>query len=335
MKWRVEQAQPFLAAAGWGDARQDPLAGDASNRKYLRLTRNGGKTAVLMDADPALGEDVEPFARIAAHLSGLGLSAPGVIAADLPAGFLLLEDLGDDLFGRVCTRDPGSETGLYEAAVDLLVWLGTAPLPDGLRPYDTDVLQREAALLTDWYMPGAGVTLSDPARADYLARVAAATAPFAAPQVLVLRDYHADNLVWLPSRAGIARVGLLDFQDALAGHPAYDLVSLLEDARRDTPAELREEMMERFAVATGVAKAEVIAACSALGAQRNLKIVGIFARLALRDGKPGYLGLIPRVWVHLMRDLSHPGLGALADWVHANVPEPTPAVLAKIAEGSP
>lgn len=331
MNWRDAAGTAFLARIGWQEASIAPLAGDASNRKYLRLVGPEGARAVLMDADPALGEDVTRFAEIARHLSGLGLSAPAILAEDPGAGFLLLEDLGDALFSQVCRSDPGDEARLYAAAVDVLAHLGKAPLPKGVQPYDARALGREAALLTDWYMPHAGCPPSPEARTDFLGLVDDATAAFTAPDVLVLRDYHADNLIWLPDREGVAAVGLLDFQDALAGHPAYDLVSLIEDARRDTSADLRQTMTQRFAQATGTDADQLATAVAALGAQRNLKIVGIFARLAVRDGKPAYLDMIPRVWGHLMRDLSHPRLAPLAHWVAENVPEPTPGVLQRIA----
>jgi aminoglycoside/choline kinase family phosphotransferase len=218
-----------------------------------------------------------------------------------------------------------------------------------LPPYDAAVLAREAALIRDWWLPAAtGATPSPELAAEFDGLVAEAAATVeprrggtgrggtgrggTGREVLVLRDYHADNLIWLPLRAGRARVGLLDYQDALAGHAAYDLMSLLEDARRDTSAELREAMIARYlGRRTEVDAVEFRAAYAVLGAQRNLKIVGIFARLAIRDGKPRYLGLIPRVWGHLMRDLSHPALAPLAGWVARHVPPPEPAALARVA----
>jgi aminoglycoside/choline kinase family phosphotransferase len=328
----------FLAAAGCGDAAVAPLAGDASNRRYLRLTRPGG-TAVLMDAPPARGEDVRPFLALTEWLRGRGLSAPAPLATDLDAGLLLLEDLGDELFVRHLARRPGSETALYAAAVDLLAGLasvpppariGSGPVAMDLLPYDGAVLGREAELFTGWWLP-AVAAVSPGMAADYAGLVAEATAPVAgAREVLVLRDYHAENLLWLPGRAGDARVGLLDYQDALAGHAAYDLVSLLEDARRDTGAELRAAMVARYLAARPELDAEAFrAAYAILGAQRNLKIIGIFARLARRDGKPRYLAFIPRVWGHLQRDLAHPSLARLAGWIARHAPAPAPDVLAR------
>jgi aminoglycoside/choline kinase family phosphotransferase len=326
----------FLAAAGWGGATLAPLAGDASNRRYLRVGR-GGVTAVLMDAPPARGEDVRPFVAVTEWLLDRGLSAPRVLAADTQAGLLLLEDLGDDLYARHLPRSPGDEPLLYGAAVDLLAGLANAPPPATigfaalpLAPYDQAALDREAGLFTGWWLP-AVATVSAGMVEDYAGLVREATAPVAtAREVMVLRDYHAENLLWLPGRAGPARVGLLDYQDALAGHAAYDLVSLLEDARRDTAPELQQAMFARYLAARPELDADAFrAAYAILGAQRNLKIIGIFARLARRDGKPRYLSLIPRVWGHLQRDLSHRALARLAAWVARHAPAPEPAVLAR------
>lgn len=325
----------FYTAAGWGAAGVAPLAGDASNRRYLRLGAPGGATAVLMDAPPDRGEDVRPFLAVTDWLRGLGLSAPRIMAADPDQGLLLIEDLGDALFARVAGAD---EASLYAAAVDLLVDLVQAGPPARLgggtaAAYDGAVLAREAALAVEWYRPGVlGTPTPADLAADYAAVLGQATAGIApARDVLVLRDYHAENLIWLPDRVGAARVGLLDYQDALVGHAAYDLVSLLEDARRDVAPALAEAMLARHLARSGADPVAFRAGYAALGAQRNLKIIGIFARLARRDGKPRYLDLIPRVWRHLMHDLAHPDLAALRAWVRAHLPPPEPAALAALA----
>jgi aminoglycoside/choline kinase family phosphotransferase len=344
MAKRDNELAAFLDAAGWSRQAARPLAGDASNRRYLRLGPEPGQpAAVLMDAPPSTGEDVRPFVAVTHWLREHGFSAPAIAAADTARGFLLLEDLGDDLYTPLLARTPELEAELYGAAVDLLAELASIPAPDkigprdcrvDLPPYDAAVLTREAALLRQWWLPGAtGATPPPDLVTEFDGLVAQATAAVGpARDVLVLRDYHADNLIWLPRRRGIARVGLLDYQDALAGHAAYDLMSLLEDARRDTSAELREAMVARYLGCRPGLDAEAFrAAYSVLGAQRNLKIVGIFARLALRDAKPHYLDLIPRVWGHLMRDLSHPALTPLAAWVARHVPAPEPATLARVA----
>ncbi len=341
---RNSEIAAFLGAAGWRADAARPLAGDASNRRYLRLGPDAARpAAVLMDAPPDRGEDVRPFVAVTHWLRQNGFSAPAIAAADTGRGFLLLEDLGDDLYARLLAGTPERETELYEAAVDLLVELAAIEAPAvlgpedcrvDLPPYDGAVLAREAALIREWWIPAAtGATPSGDLGAEFDGLVAAATATVEPVRdVLALRDYHADNLVWLPQRADSARVGLLDYQDALAGHAAYDLVSLLEDARRDTSAELREAMIGRYlGHRADVDAAEFRAAYAALGAQRNLKIVGIFARLAVRNAKPRYLDLIPRVWEHLMRDLSHPALAPLAGRVVRHVPPPEPVTLARVA----
>ncbi len=320
---RPALSRAFLAAAGWGDAARSPLAGDASPRKYERLVSPSGERAVLMDADPATGEDVRPFTAIARHLQGLGLSAPAIMAENEDRGFLLLEDLGDDLYARLLTREPAQETPVYAAAVDVIAELQRHPAPEGLDAYDVPLMADLAALAVDWYLPAA--TGQDTDRAAF-AELVAQTLKAHAPdhEGLILRDYHAENLIWLPEREGLARVGLLDFQCAMRGHPAYDLISLTEDARRDVPQDLAQAMQDRLARALNQPVAEFGTACAALAAQRNLRILGVFARLWLRDGKPQYIALMPRVWGHLMRDLAHPALASLREEVLRLLPEPTP-----------
>ncbi len=306
----------FLERAGHGGAPCAPLAGDASNRRYLRV---GGM--VLMDAPAEKGEDVGPFLDVTRRLRAGGFSAPEILAEDAGQGLLLLEDLGDALFARVA--GPVPEETLYAAAVDALAAIQDRVRAAGLLAYDAPTYLREARLLTDWYLPGRGIALPPAEVTAYEAMIAEACAALdPVPPVIVLRDYHAENLLWLPEREGAARVGLLDYQDALAGHPAYDLVSLLEDARRDTSEGLRQAMIRRFLERTGLSDQAFRRAYAVLGAQRNLKVIGIFSRLDRRDGKPAYLAYQPRVWAHLQRDLAHPALAALRDWVARHVPAP-------------
>ncbi|MEX5727951.1 aminoglycoside/choline kinase family phosphotransferase [Rhodovulum iodosum] len=324
----------FLERAGWGGALRGPLAGDASHRRYDRLTRpDTGESAVLMDAPPDTGEDVRPFTAIARHLSAHGLSAPAILAEDEGHGFVLMEDFGDGLFARLLERDEADETALYAAATDLLSALHKAPLPPDLGHYDPAKMADLACLAFDWYLAGSGTPVPAARRAAISAELETVLARLCrGPEVMVLRDYHAENLIWLPGRDGVARVGLLDFQDALGGHPAYDLVSLLWDARRDVPEALQEAMLARYLVETGQPKAEFRTAFAALGVQRNLRILGVFARLCLRDGKPGYLDLLPRVWGHLQRGLAHPALAPLKAGALAALPPPTPALCQTIRE---
>ncbi len=329
MSDRAAEIAAFLHRAGWGGADRAPLAGDASPRRYERLTLDG-ETRVLMDAPPDRGEDVRPFVSIAAHLRGLGLSAPEIHAEDAGGGFLLLEDLGDDLFARLIPARPALEAMLYAAAVDVLVELQRHPPPPGLIAYDAPAMVETACWALDWYAPAAG---GQPDAAAFSAALGEALDAHAAgPPVITLRDYHAENLIWLPDRSGLARVGLLDFQLAQLSHPAYDLISLLQDARRDVPAELANRMLARFGMETGMAMADLSAAASVLGAQRNLRILGGFTRLWRRDGKRRYLPLLPRVWGHLQRDLAHPALAGLSRIVAAGLPAPTDDVIERIRQ---
>ena len=311
-------AARFLDRLGWGEAARMPLAGDASFRRYERIELAGRK-AVLMDAPPDK-EDIRPFLAVARQLRDFGYSAPAVLAADASAGLALLEDLGDDSYTRLLDGT-GDEGALYAAAVDLLADLHRRPPPAELPPYDDKRLLEEANLLMDWYLPALEGPPPTRVKSEYeelwlslfpLARVG--------PEVLVLRDYHADNLMWLPGRRALARVGLLDFQDAVRGPAAYDLVSLLEDARRDVPPDLTERMIGRYLDATGADPEPFRAAYAVLGAQRNAKIVGIFTRLWKRDRKPAYLDFIPRVWALLERDLEHPALAPVKAWLERRVP---------------
>jgi N-acetylmuramate 1-kinase len=302
-------AGAFLESAGWGGAQILPLAGDASFRRYFRV-RRGADSAVLMDAPPP-HEDPRPFLSVAGWLAERGFGAPAVIASDVEAGLLLLEDFGDSRMREAADANPDAAVRLYEPAVDLLVELHRHPA-GGLEPYDPAVLHREAALLVEWYCPAVGLTVDVPGFHAAWDRVFAhALAP---EPVTVLRDYHAENLMLLDGR-----LGLLDFQDALAGHPAYDLVSLLQDARRDVDPELEALMLDRYRAATG-AGAAFLDAYHVLGAQRNAKIVGIFTRLWKRDGKPRYPTLCPRVWAYLERGLGQPVLAPVSAWFDANIP---------------
>jgi aminoglycoside/choline kinase family phosphotransferase len=266
-----------------------------------------------MDAPPP-NEDPAPFLRAAKWLDGNGMRAPRILAEDAARGLVLLEDFGDARMRETADAAPESELRLYEAAVDLLVRLHeheSAPVD----PYDREVYQREAGLFPEWYCPAVGLDVDTQGYADAWDEVLAPLLDGHTP-VTVLRDYHAENIMLIE---GSESLGLLDFQDALAGHPAYDLVSLLQDARRDVEPALETAMLDRYRRTTG-AGSDFDIAYHVLGAQRNAKIVGIFTRLWKRDGKPRYPGLCPRVWRYLERDLAHPALRPVADWFAANVP---------------
>lgn len=304
-------APSFLAAHGWAGASIAPLAGDASFRRYFRIVQ-GERHAVLMDAPPP-HEETEPFLAVARWLAERGFAAPAVHAHDPEQGLVLLEDFGDVRLRETADAAPEAGVARYEAAVDLLVALHRHPAGP-FRPYDAMTLQREAALLVDWYCPAVGLAVD---RDGYGAAWDAVLGQAAAAQpVTVLRDYHAENLMLVGPEQ---RLGLLDFQDALSGHPAYDLVSLLQDARRDVDPNLEEAMLARYRAATGAGD-DFMAAYHILGAQRNAKIIGIFTRLWKRDGKERYATLCPRVWAYLERDLSQPVLEPVAAWFDEQVP---------------
>jgi N-acetylmuramate 1-kinase len=305
-------APAFLVDAGWGEAQILPLAGDASFRRYFRVVEHE-RSAILMDAPPP-HEDPRPFINIARWLTDRGFAAPEILHEDLAEGLVLLQDFGDARMRETVDAAPESELRLYEAAIDLLVRLRQHEAAD-VRPYDLKEYQREVGLLTEWYCPALGLEVDAQGYVDAWDAVLAPLLDGHAP-VTVLRDYHAENIMLIE---GSETLGLLDFQDALAGHPAYDLVSLLQDARRDVDPVLETQMLDYYRRHTGAGDAFDIA-YHVLGAQRNAKIVGIFTRLWQRDGKPRYAGLCPRVWRYLERDLAHPALKPVADWFDANIP---------------
>lgn len=326
MTERGDQIEAFLAATPWAGSTRRLIAGDASNRRYDRLFGPDGSTAILMDAPPDKGEDVRPFVRIARYLTGCGLSAPEIFDCDEVNGLLIIEDLGDALFASVMDSDGTLEMPLYAAAIGVLIHLHQkAPLK--LPPCDPAWFRKMNEVIFDWYATDADGQVIDAFHAafDPLAQQLENTR-----KVVILRDYHAQNLLWLPDRKGVARVGQLDFQDALLGHPAYDLVSILQDARRDVDPTTETEMIERYLHRTNLEKEAFMAAYAILGAQRNLCILGIFARLCARDGKPHYIDLIPRVWGYVQRDLTHPTLSSVADVLAPVLPEPTPEFLEEL-----
>jgi N-acetylmuramate 1-kinase len=313
----------FLARHGYGSARAAPLAQDASLRRYLRLT-GGPRPAILMDAPPP--EEPGPFVRIAYHLAQIGVSAPEIFAADEAVGLLLEEDLGDALFASRVTMTPpppnplpqgeGGSLSLFAAAVDVLIAMQRAPAPPGLPAWDAPAMASAAlANLFDWWWPAMfGARPPDTARQDFAAALEATLAPVAnGPTCFVHRDFFAGNLIWLPQRTGIRRVGVLDFQAAAIGHPAYDLASLLQDARRDIPPSVAEHAMFRYLAARPeLDAAQFRAAYVACAAQRHLRVAGQWVRLARRDGRPGYLVHGPRTWHLLAQALCEPAAAPLA-----------------------
>ncbi len=356
---RAEAKAAFLAAAGLADARREPVAGDASTRAYERLHRPDGSTLILMDAPPAAesataGPDASPEARVAMGynamarlaggrvdafvavadwLRGRGLSAPEAVAVDADAGFVALEDLGDRLFvHRLAAGEDAA--GVYGAAVDLLAALQREPPPaalpvrDGgewpLLPYDGLALRTGVDLFLEWWPRLVGLPpIGEAAAAEWVALWAPVlTRGEEGAAVFTHRDYHAENLLWLPEREGPARVGLLDFQDAVRGHPAWDLLHLLQDARRDVAPELEAAMLDRFLRARPELDRETfLADYAALGALNAARILGpVFARQIVLFGRDKYRAFLPRTWRALERDLTHPGMAALRRWFDRHVP---------------
>lgn len=351
---RLKALRQFLADAGFADARRERMTGDASIRSYARLIRNEG-AFILMNSPrrpdgPAiydgksysaavhLAEDVKPFVAIDQGLRERGFSAPAIHHADLEAGFLITEDFGSE--GLVKGDPPRPIVERYEIGVDLLATLHRDRLPEALPlapqvsytipTFDIEAMLIEVGLMVEWYLPDCGIEPSGDLRAEFvmLWRDLLSQAD-AAPKTWMLRDFHSPNLIWLGKRSGIARIGIIDFQDAVLGPAAYDVVSLLQDARVDVPEELELALLTRYIKARQASDdnfdpggfAEIYAIMSA---QRNTRLLGTFARLNRRDGKPQYLRHQPRIRTYLARSLAHPALSGIREWHLANVPPPSP-----------
>lgn len=320
----------FLSNSHWSTWAAEDLAGDASQRKYYRLRGPNDQTAVLMDADPNNNPEQAPFISVAKTLNSWGVSTPNILKQDLDAGFILMEDLGDQMFADVIAANPSSETTLYSAAVDLLVTMHKHPCPK--LPLLGPRLMAEMTSLAFTEYRGAilGDTANkERARFEDLFETILSETLHGEP-VFVHRDFHAENLIWLPEREAIGNVGVIDFQDARLGHKSYDLVSLLQDARRDVPAGIEARMIDRYISITKSDEAEFRTAYAVVGFQRNMRILGIFARLSKRYGKTKYLELIPRVWGHFIRGLEHPAMAPVVNELLDLMPEPNPANLDKL-----
>jgi N-acetylmuramate 1-kinase len=349
---RLEMLRQFLTNAGYADAKRQRMAGDASTRSYARLIRDDG-VVILMNSPrrpdgPAiydgksysaavhLAEDVKPFVAIANGLRERGFSAPAIHHADLDTGFLITEDFGSAGFTEGDPPAPIAER--YQVAVDMLAALHRTPLPGilplapqityAVPPFDTDALLVEIGLMLEWYLPDRGVTTTDEMRTEFVTMWRDLLAkPAAAAKTWALRDFHSPNLIWLDARSDIAKIGIIDFQDAVLGPAAYDVVSLLQDARIDVPETIELALLTRYIKARRAADenfdpagfAELYAIMSA---QRNTRLLGTFARLNRRDGKPQYLRHQPRIWTYLTRSLAHPALARIRDWYAANIPPP-------------
>jgi len=313
----------FLSQAGFADADLDPLRPDASFRRYFRLT-GSGKHWLLMDAPPE-SENIEAYLRVARHLTGLGLRAPKIGHTDTVNGFALVEDFGNDTFTALLNTGEDA-THLYSPAVDLLVQIHQNPQAStiALPSYDLATLMAEALLLPDWFVPLITGNPVDPtARTCYQEIWENALRHLPPPATtLVLRDFHVDNLMRIQGNTPIQQIGLLDFQDALIGPIAYDVLSLLEDARRDLPPSLVEQLHQQYLSAMPLLDVDNFNAWyRSLGAQRHCKVAGIFSRLALRDDKPVYLEHIPRVIALLQQHLNDPLLTPLGEWLDEVIPQ--------------
>jgi len=320
---RQARIELFLGEIGWGQAARKPLAGDASFRRYERLVRATGAKAVLMDAPPER-ENVRTFAALARHLASLGLSAPHILEIDEEAGLLLLEDFGDANMARLIDGT-GDKAPLYALAIDTLIALHRHPgaVAAPVLPFVGERPLREVGYVLDWYLPAVtGRPTSEDLRAEYLnAWRLVLPAANGVPETLVLFDFFPENLMLLEGREGVGACGLLDFQDAVIGPISYDLVSLLEDARRDVPASLRDAMLGRYLNAfQALDRAAFSTSCAVMSAQRNMRIVGVFTRLCVRDRKPDYLRHLPRVWRLVDHALGHPALLPVKAWLDLNIP---------------
>jgi aminoglycoside/choline kinase family phosphotransferase len=312
------EAPDFLAAVGWHGAEIRPLAGDASFRRYFRIRGVDGARAVLMDAPPP-HEDPRPFVAAAEWLVQAGFSAPSILARDLERGLLLIDDFGDDRLRETLDAAPDREAELYGLAIDLLVQLHKLPPMPGLRAHGLGQWLDEVTLFADWYCPTLGLDVDPHAFREAWRTVLEPVAGDGLGPVTVLRDFHAENIMLVAGREGIRHFGLLDFQDAVAGHPAYDLASVLEDARRDVTPRIELAMLEHYRSLTAQGAA-FESAYWALAAQRNTRILGVFTRLWKRDGKDHYTSFQPRMWGLLERNLAFPALAPVKAWFDRNVP---------------
>lgn len=324
----------FLTQAGLSDQTRTPLAGDASMRRYERLVDSQGNSVVLMDAPPDKNPNLEPYIHITKLLAAQRVSVPDIIAQDLKNGLLIIEDLGDDLFSNVLNHNPNHEHALYEAATDWLIRMHTGPnvwdFPklESLTPL---ALSQLTSLTFSTYRYYICKNIDDQARAQFeTAFLKSLNKHLPGQLVFVHRDFHVQNLLWLPKRDGIARIGVIDFQDAKLGHPAYDLVSLLQDARRNVPQTVQDTMLNRYIKRTGVNETAFRTAYALLGVQRNMRILGVFARLSKIYDKPEYIDLIPRVWGHFKQGLANEACAEFAPILLDALPEPTKENLQKL-----
>lgn len=318
---RSERRAQFLAEHGCSGSNVTAIAGDASARRYFRVSKSDGShPLILMDAPPDTAGSMSPFIHVTEILHTAGLSAPEVYAANLERGFLLLEDLGDSSYTATLANDPGAEKQLYSAAVDVLVALRDVDA-DGLPLLNAQKMSDDVSVTFQYYGPTKKPDL-DAQEVAFIKALFRKLSSLGSFGTMSLRDFHADNLIWRPDRNGVRRVGLLDYQDAVTTHPVYDIVSLLKDVRRDVPTELSKQILKRFCTDIGTDEGAVFDAAALVGLQRNLRILGVFARLSRDHGKRHYVDLIPRVWAHIIADLEHPTLSDLREPLLSLLPTP-------------
>jgi aminoglycoside/choline kinase family phosphotransferase len=322
MDERAEQVAEFLGRNGWAGAATQPMAGDLSPRRYLRLTKSDGSRAILMDADPAVDPSTPAYLAMTKWLAALDLSVPDVLGARENDGLLLLEDFGDAKLTGLFQKHPERQAEYYHRAIDVLIVIRNAA-PKALKQPTADQMVRDTGLADEWY-PGADHALL--AQFQAVLEVALDEILLEKPTVS-LRDFHADNVIWLDDRDGVRKVGLLDYQDAFLTHPAYDLMSLLTDARTDVPRALRAELIAHYADRTNEAAEVVGHAVAVLGAQRNLRILGIFARAARKYAKTQHLDALPRVYGYLSECMSHPAFSGFSSGLPTMLPAPDAALI--------
>ena len=319
MTEREEHKKKFLTKNDLLFAPAEAITSDASNRKYFRLTK-GVKTIILMDSNPETNEPINNFIYFTNFLRAHNFSAPKIYDADIPNGLLLLEDLGKSNFAKILKTKPNIETIVYEEAANQLINMQGKETPKLAKPYSIEILIKESLLFFQWYL---GEKNSSRLSTQFVSLLTPLLQKIKQTKpTLVLRDFHAENLIWIDDRTHFQRVGLLDYQDALIGHPAYDIASLLKDARRDVTIELHDHILNYYLYMTKQNKDLFMRDYSILSAQRNLKIIGIFTRLSIRDNKKNYLNLIPRVWKNLEDDFTHPELKNLSEFIIASAPFP-------------
>lgn len=317
-----DDVSAFLDTCGWSDVSQTAIVGDASSRQYRRLSKSNGSTAVLMIDRAGAQVSIQRFLAISDALRAVGLSAPCTLAANTEKGLILLEDLGDLRVSDGLAAGLWQEETLYSAAIDTLFSLQRASPAIGLSAPSASEQARMTDLAFSWYSEGADTPATSKTEAFFEALETALAEIAPKDPVPAHRDFHAENLFWLPTRIGIARIGIIDFQDMFLGHPLYDLVSLLTDARRDISSDLRRQMTGYFCDASGWATSDAERAFAVISVQRNTRILGVFARLAIRDHKRHYLDLIPRVWGYLVEAINHPDLEDLAHKFKDTLPAP-------------